>query len=212
MIRIVLGLALAHGAAAQRTVTTCSSNVMTIGNVDASSDCESFNRGKSYTYPADFTLKNAYGVYECAASKKRIIISNGVTDHSIKQGNPNNMCALPWWIELPLDPAAPAAGAALTEPPSHGLNIMGLNGVPAFGAQEAAGDNAFEHAATAKDGGMLITDAKYWYGHASPFGAWHYHTPHFGFEKIPNSTTMVGYAMDGVRCSTSRSPPCSSPC
>jgi hypothetical protein len=89
-------------------------------------------------------------------------------------------------------PLYPVVTSTLTEPASHGIVAMALNGIPAFGAQEASGDNAYEHAQDA-----FIVDAKYWYGHASPNNDWHYHTPHMGKEKIPAVTDMVGYALDG---------------
>ena len=84
-------------------------------------------------------------------------------------------------------PLYPVVTSTLTEPASHGIVAMALNGIPAFGAQEASGDNAYEHAQDA-----FIVDAKYWYGHASPNNGWHYHTPHMGKEKIPAVTDMVG--------------------
>jgi hypothetical protein len=191
---LLLALVLVAAVSAQPQTTTCSGNVIASaisrppGAMETS--CQAFSTGQSYSYPRDFGgLENAFGIWRCPTAKKRVLVSNGITDHDVKQGNPNTMCAVPWYIEFPLNPTVTATR---TEPASHGVIAFGLNGIPAFGAQEAAGDNAYEHAEDA-----FIKDAKYWYGHASPDYTWHYHTPHMGAEAIANASTLVGYALDG---------------
>lgn len=193
-VSLVRLLVLVRAAAAQPASTTCSDNVIATeisrspGAME--SKCQAFSRGETYVYPKDFGgLENAYGIWRCPASKKRVLVSNGITDHDVTQGNPNTMCVVPWYIEFPLNPIVTTTR---TEPASHGVVAFSLHGIPAFGAQEAAGDNAYEHAEDA-----FIKDAKYWYGHASPDYTWHYHTPHMGDEKIANASTLVGYALDG---------------
>lgn len=185
--------AVAQPSRGSKPKTSCSSNVISheISSPPGADEttCQSFRNGNTYKYPEDFTYLNAFVIWKCPNSKKRIIVSNGVTDHSVTQGNPNPMCRVPWWLEIPIEPVL---SNTLTEPASHGIVAMALNGIPAFGAQEASGDNAYEHAEDA-----FIKDAKYWYGHASPNYDWHYHSPHMGKEAIAAPTTMVGYALDG---------------
>jgi hypothetical protein len=62
----------------------------------ATSNCESFSKGTTYTTDK-FTYKNKVAVYECSTSGKRIIVSNGIPNHSITQGNPNSPCEIPWY-------------------------------------------------------------------------------------------------------------------
>jgi len=67
---------------------------------------------------------------------------------------------------------------------------MALNGIPAYGPQEADSNNAVE-------GTMGVPGARYWYGHAGPNSAWHVHNPKMGKE-LESHETLLGYAMDGV--------------
>ncbi len=69
-----------------------------------------------------------------------------------------------------------------TEIPPRGAIAMAANGVPAFGAMESDSANAVETAAG------TVGNAGYWYGHASPFSAWHFHVSSFGpFVPVPTS-------------------------
>ena len=52
--------------------------------------------------------------------------------------------------------------SAKTEVPVRGIIAMAINGVPAFGAQEVENSNAVE-----PEAGASVTDAQFWYGHAS---------------------------------------------
>merc|ERR1712130_304269 len=64
--------------------------------------CLNFSKGgqcgTTYNYPEDFKTSSNEAVlnevthYECASEGKRIIISNGIPDHSIHQNNPHEPC------------------------------------------------------------------------------------------------------------------------
>ncbi len=139
---------------------------------------------------SDFgTVLNKVAVYECPTSGKRIIMSNGIPDHEITQGNPNSPCETNWFVSMPLNPVKTTTAM---EPAALGIVAMSLNGVPAYGAQEGGGTNAAEPAA-----GAQITDAQYWYGHAAMQGDHHYHNPNLGHSTMPSESTLMGYALDG---------------
>ena len=63
-------------------------------------------KGNFYTYPDDFKdtsgvdILNVVDIYKCPTSKKRIIISNGIPDHTVKQGNSNIPCEIRWAITV----------------------------------------------------------------------------------------------------------------
>ena len=59
-------------------------------------------------------------------------------------------------------PLNPVVASAKTEVPVRGIIAMAINGVPAFGAQEVENSNAVE-----PEAGASVTDAQFWYGHAS---------------------------------------------
>ena len=69
-------------------------------------------------------------------------------------------------------PLEPTMENSKTEIPIRGAIAMALNGVPAYGPQEAAGENAVE-----PDSNSQIQDAQFWYGHADRQKAWHFHNP-----------------------------------
>lgn len=164
----------------------CSSKVAQYHGPRATSECEGFRQGGSYKYPDDFKYKNVFTWYTCPASNLRIVTSTGLPNHNVKVQNPNDPCVTPWHVEFPLEPSYVSE---LHEPGPADLIGMQLNGVPLFGAQELEGQNA-----VIGDG---VPDAQYWYGHTSPFGNWHYHSPLAGFEETPTESVHLGYAMDG---------------
>mmetsp|Transcript_16509 Transcript_16509/g.37941 ORF Transcript_16509/g.37941 Transcript_16509/m.37941 type:complete len:154 (+) Transcript_16509:465-926(+) len=119
-------------------------------------------------YPTDFDgLTNQVAIYTCPTSDKRVIISNGVPDHTVTIYNPNTLCEINWVVEIPLSPVENEGG--LTEIPIRGMIAMAVNGVPAYGPQEADGFNAVEVTQS------TLVGAGFWYGHASPNNAWHVH-------------------------------------
>lgn len=71
-------------------------------------------------------------------TRKRIIYSNGIPDHSIRWNNSNTPQEKLWYIELPADPVYMIGSTV--EPPSGGTVAMAINGVPIFGANEAQPD------------------------------------------------------------------------
>jgi hypothetical protein len=167
---------------------SCSNNVHRVHTPPSSLTCETWSSGNSYSFPTNFEHGNKYAHYQCPTSNKRIFVSNGIPNHSVTQANPNAACELPWRVEMPL---SPTATNTLTEPAPLAKVAMGMNGVPSYGAQEGSGGNAAEPGA-----GAQITDAQYWYGHASPNKDWHYHSPSMGSPN-PTSTTLLAYALDG---------------
>jgi hypothetical protein len=133
-------------------------------------------------------------IYRCDASKKRVIISNAIPDHSIKLWRQKNPCEVPYAVELPLFPQNPDPNRDPeddTEIPIRGMVGMAKNGVPVFGAQETDGANAVDPTGS-------VQDAQYWYGHPNTKGGWHIHNPHMGVE-FPEDATFLGWAMDGFR-------------
>ena len=60
-----------------------------------------WSKGNSYFYPDDFEgIINDVTVYECPTSDLRIIISNGIPDHDVYQGNPNTPCEKNWAVSV----------------------------------------------------------------------------------------------------------------
>jgi hypothetical protein len=170
--------------------TTCSGNVQQFSNPTAQTCIQAMSSGNDYKYPDDFCgLTTFFEEYECPTSKTRVIRSNNIPNHNIRVGNPNAPCEIPFHISLPLNPSKQSS---VTEPPPLGILAIAMNGVAIYGAQEGGGTNAAE-----PEPGAQITDAQYWYGHAAMSGDWHYHSSLSGFEKMPSSTTKMGYAMDG---------------
>jgi len=144
-------------------------------------------RGEEKLYPEDFDdILNRVQIYRCPSRDKRVIISNGVPNHSVILQNRNGPCEFHWVVEMPLNPSV---ADRRTEIPIRGMIAMALNGVPAYGAQENDYLNAVE-------GTMGVQGAKYWYGHAGPNSAWHVHNPKMGRE-LESHETLLGYAMDG---------------
>mmetsp|Transcript_1845 Transcript_1845/g.5111 ORF Transcript_1845/g.5111 Transcript_1845/m.5111 type:complete len:275 (-) Transcript_1845:243-1067(-) len=167
---------------------TCSSSAVHFPEVNAKTECEGFQQG-TYAYPSDFRILNDVAWYVCPDSGKRIVQSNGIPDHNVTVGNPNDSCVTPWHVEMPL---LPKLSNTLTEPSSGGIIAVHVNGVPFFGAQEADGLNAVQ------PGDGPVQDAQYWWGHAEMFNHHHYHNPFGGFSERPSNETLVGYALDGV--------------
>eukprot|EP00588_Corethron_pennatum_P013768 CAMPEP_0194271594 /NCGR_PEP_ID=MMETSP0169-20130528/5336_1 /TAXON_ID=218684 /ORGANISM="Corethron pennatum, Strain L29A3" /LENGTH=1088 /DNA_ID=CAMNT_0039013977 /DNA_START=145 /DNA_END=3411 /DNA_ORIENTATION=- len=163
------------------------------GATNAKGRCMNWVKGKSYTYPDDFkdasdvAILNVVDIYKCPTSKKRIIISNGVPDHTVKQGNGNIPCEIRWAITLPLVHEKPEG--EIQEIPIRGIIAMSTNGVPAYGPQEVGSDNAVDPTGQ-------IQDAQFWYGHATMQKVWHFHNPYMGKE-APDKDTLLGYALDG---------------
>jgi len=149
---------------------------------------QGWSRNRDYKYPEDFSIKNEVKIYTCKESGKRIIISNGIPDHNVRQANPNIPCATNWAVTMPLNPSV---ASSVTEIPTRGAIAMAVNGVPAYGPQEGNGSNAVEPSA-----GSPIQDAKFWYGHADMQKAWHFHNPYMGANGA-DSDTLLGYAFDG---------------
>ena len=158
-----------------------------------SSECNDFTWGNTYTYPEDFKVKNAHQWYSCSTIGKRTVVSNGIPTHSVsiypEYGNNYTACAVPFHIELPLEPTY---SQTVTEIPPMGIVAIAVNGVPMFGPQEAEGLNAVE-----PPDDITVQDGQVWYGHASPFNEWHYHNPWAGHSVRPMGTTLIGWALDG---------------
>ena len=128
---------------------------------------------------------NKVDIYKCPTRGVRVIISNGIPNHDVVHGNPVIPCEVNWAVEVPLNPTV---AATRTEVPIRGMLAMAMNGVPAYGPQEADSLNAVE--------GMGVMDARFWYGHAGGNGAWHLHNPQMG-QEIESHEMLLGYAMDG---------------
>jgi hypothetical protein len=170
---------------AQSSCTGISNN---FNNPSKGSCMKGWSRNNDYAYPEDFgDILNEVTIYTCNESNKRIIISNGIPDHDIRQANPNIPCETNWAISMPLNPSV---ASSKTEVPVRGVIAMSLNGVPAYGPQEGGGSNAVE------PGNGFIQDAQFWYGHADQQKQWHFHNPYMGTEN-PSSDTLLGYALDG---------------
>jgi len=176
----------------------CSNNAANFKMPNAdTSQCNKFGRSDARNdvvleYPDDFQYTNAVTHYVCPQSKKRIIRSNGITDHDVQVWNPNRMCVVNWHVELPLVPSKMSSGRK--EVQRMGINAMALNGVPLYGATE--NDEASNAVLPTED--SLVQDANCWYGHASQQSHWHYHSPTFGSENFEAaSDTLLGYALDG---------------
>ena len=62
---------------------------------------ENWIKGGEYDYPEDFgDILNDVKIYRCENSGKRIITSNGIPDHFVKQGNNNSPCEQFWAISV----------------------------------------------------------------------------------------------------------------
>ncbi len=60
-----------------------------------------WSSGNTYVYPDAFEgILNDVKIYQCAASRMRVIIANGIPDHTVVQGNPNSPCEIMWAIEV----------------------------------------------------------------------------------------------------------------
>ena len=157
-----------------------------------------FSRFDEPVYPDDFgEVLNEVKIYRCEISQKRVIISNGIPDHSFFMHRDMNACEVPYAIELPLHPKNPDPDRPIEankEIPIRGMVAIAKNGVPAFGAQEVDGANAVEPCNITG----CVQDAQYWYGHPNTKGGWHVHDSHMGVENITEAT-FLGWAMDGFR-------------
>ena len=148
-------------------------------------------------------LINSVNIYTCPQSLKRIIISNGVPDHDLRDETDDGgkVCETKWRIELPLTPEYLGTNQ---EPPRSGIIAMALNGVPIFSSSGPEGNNV------EPPEGVDPADS-YWYGHPSSSGIWHYHNPLSGYgafnqtenpEKFngkPAGNQHIGYALDGFK-------------
>jgi len=180
---------------AQKATPSCSDNMASFppGATKALGRCMNWSKGNEYIYPDQFKdsqgvdILNIVDIYKCPTSKKRIIISNGVPDHTVTQGNGNIPCEIRWAITLPLVHEKPQG--EIQEIPIRGLIAMSMNGVPAYGPQEVGSDNAVDPTGQ-------IKDAQFWYGHATKQKVWHFHNPYMG-QETPNKDTLLGYALDG---------------
>ena len=140
-------------------VQTCSGNNLRFPTPSTGRCISSFanSRLETKTYPTDFDgILNQVQIYKCTTSNKRIIISNGIPNHDVTLQNRIAPCEVNWSIEIPLNPSV---ANQKTEVPMRGMIAMALNGVPAYGPQEADSNNAVE-------GNMGVPGARYWYGHA----------------------------------------------
>jgi len=142
--------------------------------------------GGNFTYPDHFDVLNNVTIYTCPQSQKRIIISNGIPDHSVESRRNARPCEAKWAISLPL---FPTESTNPTEIPARGIIAVATNGVPAYGALEAGDNNAVE-----PNGDIM--DAQFWYGHATSLGVWHFHNPYMGAD-VADSSTLLGWALDG---------------
>jgi len=174
---------------AQPPSKDCSGTSTQFPNPSKGSCMVGWKRGQNYEYPQDFgKILNKVEIYTCKESKKRIIISNGIPDHGVKQGNSNIPCETNWVVSMPLEPKN---ADSVTEIPIRGAIAMAVNGVPAYGPQEVGGHNAVE-----PDSNSQIQDAQFWYGHSDMQKQWHFHNPLMGKEEA-DSDTLLGYAFDG---------------
>lgn len=185
---------LLHSAVGQ--VSDCSGTSKRFGSIESDLepsciDSWEDSKGELKTYPDDFgDILNNSTIYRCANKGKRVIISNGVPNHSLTLQNNRGICEVNWVVEMPLNPTNPTEPYDRTEVPIRGMVAMALNGVPAFGPQESDSLNAVEATESNKLG------ANYWYGHSGADSGWHVHNPHMG-EEFVTSDELLGYAMDG---------------
>ncbi len=134
-------------------------------------------------YPDDFDALNSVNIYTCPLLNKRVIISNGIPDHDIIPQSNRQPCEYNWVVEMPLNPEV---ASERTEVPIRGMIAMALNGVPAFGPQEANSNNAVEP----NDGD--IQGAQFWYGHTTGNSLWHFVSRVIQFEIYDTMTQEDG--------------------
>mmetsp|Transcript_13854 Transcript_13854/g.20227 ORF Transcript_13854/g.20227 Transcript_13854/m.20227 type:complete len:853 (+) Transcript_13854:118-2676(+) len=186
-----------HGLLRQRDGRILQANECS-GTVNSFYDQANLNEGQCMTgwtggkwqyYPYDFEgIENYVKHYECPASGRRVIVSNGIPNHSTFLGSPNLPCEKYWHVSLPLHGTYDQN--FVTEASPSSIIGMALNGVPVYGALELTGGSAVE---PGTDG---VMDAKFWYGHATETNAEHYHAPNIG-NGAPASETLLAYALDG---------------
>ena len=144
-------------------------------------------RGEEKSYPDDFEgILNQVQIYQCPSRGKRVLVSNGIPDHSVTMQNRNGPCEFNWVVELPLNPTT-GNDQKRTEVPIRGMIAMAINGVPAYGPQENDYYNAVE-------GTVGVQGARYWYGHAAANNAWHFHNPKMGKE-VESHETLLGFGI-----------------
>lgn len=62
---------------------------------------QGWSRNRDYKYPEDFgDILNKVTIYTCSENNKRIILSNGIPDHNVRQANPNFPCETNWAISV----------------------------------------------------------------------------------------------------------------
>uniref|UniRef100_A0A7S2SL57 YHYH domain-containing protein n=1 Tax=Rhizochromulina marina TaxID=1034831 RepID=A0A7S2SL57_9STRA len=138
----------------------------------------------------NFSVSNFVREYECALTNRRVFLSNGIPDHDLKGTGPFPPCEVNWAIEVPL---SPSAGAHVTEPAPQGIIGVATNGVPIYGANEE--DMPPTNAVEPPQGSGLTGSKPQ--GHSSSRYHHHYHHPYLGHDSKPESTTLLGYALDG---------------
>ena len=175
-------------AAIQRTCGVSSNNAKKFSSPNSNGNCNGFSRN-TYVEPEDYLYPNSAIWYTCPDSNLRILVSNGIPDHWSDIYNNNDCCEVPYFVQIPLNPVY---RAEQLQPTLQGINAMALNGVPMVTANEEGATNAVEPPADSS-----IQNAKHFHGHASKGGTWHYHSPLAGWETMPSSDTLMGYAMDG---------------
>jgi hypothetical protein len=97
-----------HRRHLQGNFITCSNNVAAIpGGRPSVGACEDgWSRDGTYNYPEDFTIQSKHEIYRCEASDLRIMISNGIPDHTVTQSNPNEACEQNYMVQMPLKATA----------------------------------------------------------------------------------------------------------
>jgi len=185
----VVFLVAAQVAVAQPSGKICSGSCYAVSAPGATSDCENWSQGSTYQYPTDYNVLPKVAWYTCPQSGFRILLSNGIGDHEFTLNNPHTPCANLWYARLPLNATL---SNTLTEPGDLGPVAFAVNGAPMYGPQDANNENAADPPASGR-----IQDGKYWWGHAGFDNDWHYHNPWVGNAVQPNSTQLVGYALDG---------------
>ena len=101
--------------------------------------CNAFARGADVDY-ATFAIPSRVCIDSTSDPDYRVIISNGIIDHSIvNNANDNEMCEIPWFVKIPKNPEYIPGKVGMTEVQHLGIIGMAVNGVPFYGPKVKRG-------------------------------------------------------------------------
>jgi hypothetical protein len=147
-----------------------------------------------YEYPAGYTHKSKWMRKICPTTGVRVLISNGIPDHTITTGFTSRPCEVPWYIEMPLNPAVRGGNATSL---NKGIIGTAVNGVPLWSAKGKSG-NVVPH----DDISMVKKYTSYLNAESGSSGTtskcqWRYAAIGDRNNVSNASTGLVGYALDG---------------